>query len=62
MLFGLFPHFTVEENIGLVPKLSHWTAAAIDERVRELLELVELIALILVIHSVLLLEFYEELD
>lgn len=34
---GLFPHFTVAENIGLVPKLEGWQPAAIEKRVRELL-------------------------
>jgi osmoprotectant transport system ATP-binding protein len=37
---GLFPHFTVARNIGLVPKLLGWEAARIDERVGELLEVV----------------------
>ena len=35
---GLFPHFTVARNIGLVPKLENWPAAKIDARVNELLE------------------------
>ncbi|MDQ6704457.1 MAG: ATP-binding cassette domain-containing protein [Acidobacteriota bacterium] len=35
---GLFPHFTVAANIGLVPKLENWPAAKIDARVHELLE------------------------
>ena len=39
---GLFPHFTVERNIGLVPKLEHWPADKIRARVDELLELVGL--------------------
>lgn len=39
---GLFPHFTIAENIGLVPKLSGWTDAKINERVDELLQLVGL--------------------
>ena len=34
---GLFPHFTVERNIGLVPKIENWPADRIAERVRELL-------------------------
>ena len=37
---GLFPHFTVARNIGLVPQLLGWEATRIDERVRELLEVV----------------------
>jgi osmoprotectant transport system ATP-binding protein len=39
---GLFPHFTVERNIGLVPKIENWPANRITERVRELLKLVGL--------------------
>ncbi|PYX58049.1 MAG: ABC transporter ATP-binding protein [Acidobacteria bacterium] len=39
---GLFPHFTVERNIGLVPKLEKWTAERIQKRVDELLQLVGL--------------------
>jgi len=35
---GLFPHFTVRDNIGLVPKLEGWTPADIDNRVDLLLE------------------------
>ena len=39
---GLFPHFTVERNIALVPVLEGWNEARVRERVRELLELVGL--------------------
>jgi osmoprotectant transport system ATP-binding protein len=39
---GLFPHFTVERNIGLVPKIENWPANRIAERVHELLKLVGL--------------------
>ena len=39
---GLFPHFTVERNIGLVPQLEHWPQDRIHERVRHLLDLVGL--------------------
>ena len=39
---GLFPHFTVEQNIGLVPKLEGWEGDRIKSRVRQLLELVNL--------------------
>ena len=39
---GLFPHFTVERNIGLVPKIEKWPANRIHPRVQELLELVGL--------------------
>lgn len=34
---GLFPHWTVEANIGLVPRLEAWPPARIAERTRELL-------------------------
>lgn len=39
---GLFPHFTVEENIGLVPKLKGWEIDRTRNRVWEMLELVNL--------------------
>ena len=39
---GLFPHYTVEENVGLVPKLMNWKPNRIDERVREVLDMVGL--------------------
>jgi osmoprotectant transport system ATP-binding protein len=39
---GLFPHFTVEENVALVPHLEKWPTERIAARVRELLEIVEL--------------------
>jgi osmoprotectant transport system ATP-binding protein len=39
---GLFPHWTVHENIGTVPWLLGWEQSKIDARVRELLELVGL--------------------
>ncbi len=39
---GLFPHFTVEQNVGLVPSLEDWHAARIQARVEELLRLVGL--------------------
>jgi osmoprotectant transport system ATP-binding protein len=39
---GLFPHFSVERNIGLVPALEGWPQQRIQERVRELLQLVGL--------------------
>jgi osmoprotectant transport system ATP-binding protein len=35
---GLFPHFTVAENIGLVPRLEGWGAERIQARISELLE------------------------
>jgi osmoprotectant transport system ATP-binding protein len=39
---GLFPHFTVERNIGLVPKIEGWPKERIRTRVEELLHLVGL--------------------
>lgn len=39
---GLFPHYTVEKNISLVPKIMGWPAAKIRDRVRDLLLLVGL--------------------
>src|ERR1700691_5737301 len=39
---GLFPHFTVERNIGLVPKIEKWHTNRISKRVDELLQLVGL--------------------
>src|SRR5499426_2051198 len=39
---GLFPHFTVAENVGLVPSLEAWADDRIDSRVDELLSLVGL--------------------
>jgi osmoprotectant transport system ATP-binding protein len=34
---GLFPHFTIGENVGLVPRLQGWEPARIALRVEELL-------------------------
>lgn len=39
---GLFPHYTVGDNIATVPKLLKWDKAKIDARVDELLTLVGL--------------------
>jgi len=39
---GLFPHFTIARNIGLVPKVENWPADRIQKRVEELLDLVGL--------------------
>ena len=39
---GLFPHFTIARNVGLVPSLLGWDEARTNERVRELLNLVGL--------------------
>src|ERR1700681_2353775 len=33
---GLFPHFTIERNIGLVPKIEGWPEDSIHQRVQEL--------------------------
>ena len=41
---GLFPHYTVRENIALVPKLLRWSAADIRRRTDELIQLVGLSA------------------
>ena len=39
---GLFPHFTVERNISLLPRIEGWPAKRIDGRVEELMQLVGL--------------------
>jgi osmoprotectant transport system ATP-binding protein len=39
---GLFPHFSVGQNVGLVPSLEGWTANRASARVREMLDLVGL--------------------
>src|SRR4051812_44626870 len=39
---GLFPHYTVEENVGLIPGLERWEPARIRARVQEVLQLVGL--------------------
>lgn len=39
---GLFPHFTVERNVGLLPRLEGWPRDRIGARVDELLRLVGL--------------------
>ncbi len=39
---GLFPHFTVADNVGLLPRLERWPSPRADGRVRELLTLVGL--------------------
>ena len=39
---GLFPHYTVEENVSLVPKLEGWPASRRRARAKELLALVAL--------------------
>ena len=40
---GLFPHLTVEGNVGTVPRLLGWDRARIRSRTNELLELVGLV-------------------
>jgi osmoprotectant transport system ATP-binding protein len=39
---GLFPHYTVARNIGLVPEIENWPKERIARRVEELLRLVGL--------------------
>lgn len=39
---GLFPHFTVERNVALVPQLEKWEPARVLARAHEMLELVGL--------------------
>ena len=39
---GLFPHWTVERNIGVVPQMLGWSAEKIRERVSTLLQLFDL--------------------
>jgi osmoprotectant transport system ATP-binding protein len=41
---GLFPHFTVAQNVGLVPTLENWPQERVRPRVEELLEAVGLAA------------------
>jgi osmoprotectant transport system ATP-binding protein len=39
---GLFPHFSVARNIGLVPQIEHWPDNRVQARVQELMTLVGL--------------------
>jgi osmoprotectant transport system ATP-binding protein len=39
---GLFPHYTVRENVALVPKLQQWNPSKIAQRIQEVLTLVGL--------------------
>jgi len=39
---GLFPHWTVEQNVAMVPRLESWPESRVRRRVREMLELVGL--------------------
>ncbi|GAB2970724.1 hypothetical protein GCM10027049_00200 [Mucilaginibacter puniceus] len=41
---GLFPHYSVAENIAIVPQLLNWDKARIDKRVSELIEKLHLSA------------------
>jgi osmoprotectant transport system ATP-binding protein len=39
---GLFPHFTVAENVALIPTLENWDASRTAARIHEMLQLVGL--------------------
>ncbi len=39
---ALFPHMTIEENIAVVPEMKKWSKSQIQQRVRELLDMVGL--------------------
>lgn len=39
---GLFPHYTVGRNVGLLPTLENWPPERVSARVRELLDMVGL--------------------
>jgi osmoprotectant transport system ATP-binding protein len=39
---GLFPHYTIERNIALVPRIEGWDEKKVQDRVRELLAMVRL--------------------
>src|SRR6185437_2106880 len=39
---GLFPHWSVERNVAMVPRLERWPEARVQERVREMFALVGL--------------------
>ena len=39
---GLFPHYTVWQNVALVPRLENWDSQRISDRVEEVLQLVGL--------------------
>ena len=39
---GLFPHFTVDENVALVPSLERWGSDRLKQRTTEMLDLVGL--------------------
>jgi osmoprotectant transport system ATP-binding protein len=42
---GLFPHYTVQKNVALVPRLERWPAAKVQERVQDVLQMVGLPAI-----------------
>jgi osmoprotectant transport system ATP-binding protein len=39
---GLFPHYTVEKNVALIPRLERWDETRIRRRVQEVLQMVGL--------------------
>ena len=39
---GLFPHYTVSQNIALIPRLERWPAERVRQRVKEMLDTVGL--------------------
>lgn len=39
---GLFPHYTIEENIALIPRLKKWKEPEIKERIHQLMDMVGL--------------------
>lgn len=39
---GLFPHYTVEENVALIPNAESWAKDRVARRVKEMLSLVQL--------------------
>lgn len=47
---GLFPHYTVEENIAIVPKLLGWQASTISNRITELMSKLQLPASLLKVY------------
>ncbi len=40
--YGLFPHYTIEENIGIVPQLLGWKKDVLSKRVTALMEKLQL--------------------
>jgi osmoprotectant transport system ATP-binding protein len=39
---GLFPHMKIRDNVALVPRLCRWDEKAIEDRIRQLMEMVHL--------------------